>query len=437
MPNVLQLRQRAAELKTEVSMALKDCEAGIITPAALNRLMDRAEAEDAEIASGIAAHKKALRWGAAGAPETGATGPHQQGSEQSGLLQPRNRLASPMDLTTKQLGNIFEAGRRQLPTYSESVPSSFDSKAIGASDVTMKDAITEGVPGSLLPPTLQPTEQRVFEWRIEPTRVANFLVAQQGVGQAQEYVQWTGNAASPAAVKELGLKPDIGPELSTGTVRFEVIAALASLSKQLWSDFGDLQNWLPRILSHSLVNEENRILLSGSGTSPEPLGLLNFPGILTRAHGAITGDTELDTVRRAFNDIRVGEAFAEPDLLILNPSDLMSLQLLKSTTNLYVLQQDNPTALTDVTSSIFGVRAITTTQCPEGTALALNSALAATLYVRSGIEFVLVGGASGYQTDETLRYNKVIGRIEERLALAPVWAAAACKITGLSVPAGS
>jgi hypothetical protein len=31
----------------------------------------------------------------------------------------------------------------------------------------------------------------------------------------------------------------------------------------------------------------------------------------------------------------------------------------------------------------------------------------------------------------------MIGRIEERLALAPVWPAAMCKITGLSVPEGS
>lgn len=61
MVNVLEYKQKAAELKTEVGLKLKEVNDGTITPAAFTQYMENAKTQDTEIANVIKAYDNAAR----------------------------------------------------------------------------------------------------------------------------------------------------------------------------------------------------------------------------------------------------------------------------------------------------------------------------------------------------------------------------------------
>jgi len=63
------------------------------------------------------------------------------------------------------------------------------------------------------------------------------------------------------------------------------------------------------------------------------LGILNQPDILTRTIGS---DTPIDCLRKAFNDLRVGTAFAKANLVLTHPTTWAEVQLQNSEGGLYL-----------------------------------------------------------------------------------------------------
>lgn len=62
MPNVLELKQQAAELNRDVGVKLKECEAGTITVADFSTFMEGAEKKDKDISAGIKAYNAAQKF---------------------------------------------------------------------------------------------------------------------------------------------------------------------------------------------------------------------------------------------------------------------------------------------------------------------------------------------------------------------------------------
>jgi HK97 family phage major capsid protein len=89
------------------------------------------------------------------------------------------------------------------------------------------------------------------------------------------------------------------------------VAGLAKVSKQLFTDFDDVASFMPRELSNWIIQGENYQLLQGNGTAPNQKGLFNTTGTLTRQYDSTGGDTTIDTVLEAVNDIREGGAYTE------------------------------------------------------------------------------------------------------------------------------
>jgi hypothetical protein len=81
---------------------------------------------------------------------------------------------------------------------------------------------------------------------------------------------------------------------------------------------------------------ESNILLNGvSGTSNATFnGILQTSGTLTRAIGT---DSPLDCLSKAYVDLRVGAAFADPDLVLMHPSTLGALRRQKDADGRYVM----------------------------------------------------------------------------------------------------
>ncbi|HWS92501.1 MAG TPA: phage major capsid protein [Mycobacterium sp.] len=226
-----------------------------------------------------------------------------------------------------------------------------------------------------------------------------------------------------AAVAELAAKPDIGPQIVAKETSFAVVAGMASLSRQMFDDFTTAGPFIAQELYKSVVNEENNQILAGSGTAPNQLGLLNQTGTLTRT--LATPDTQIDTLVKAANDIRVGGAFADADLIILHPTDWLTIRTLKTTYGSYVLDVNDPNQLGGI-DNLFGIRLATSTQCTLGKAVVMDSKIAATVWMRQGMEIL-----SNQWGDWEFQNNAWTYRAEERFGLGVQYPLAICLVSGL------
>jgi HK97 family phage major capsid protein len=316
-------------------------------------------------------HKSAREWAGSadphpygGAPDQPAGIPQWQLPEGQGsrLAQRKWHAPSPFDLGQDQLAALFEAGKHKTAFSTRIGESGMRNKMLDSAGIRDKatTAVAEGAPGSLIPPILLP---QAYTLRLEPTRIIEFLVTgQPPTGQSVSWLQHSGNTNPAAAVAELNPKPDIAPQTAVKETTFSVIAGMASASRQILSNFESMIGFLPQELYKAVVLEENDQLLNGNGTAPNQLGLFNTTGILTRTYTSGGADTQIDTLVEAANDIRVGSAYADADLIILNPSDWVTIRRLKTTFNSYILDPNDPNTLGGV-DNIFGIRVVTSMSC--------------------------------------------------------------------------
>jgi HK97 family phage major capsid protein len=319
-------------------------------------------------------------------------------------------------LTAEQLGDLFSAGKNQMSFATTVGEGQVHNKSLGAggTGIHTKAALGEGAPGSLLPPILLP---QAFTLRLEPTRIAEYFPAIAAEGQSVSWVQHTSNtlAASAMAVAELQQKPDIGAVVASKTTHFTVVAGMATVSRQLFTDFEDVASFMPREIGKQVILGENFQLLQGDGTGTNQLGLLNQTGTLTRTYSSTGGDTPIDCVLEAVNDIRVGNSYATADLIILNPSDWTLMRKIKTSFGSYVLDPNDPNTLGGI-DNLFGVRVVTSTQCPAGQGVVMDSKIAVNIFRRWNLEVT----ANPY-SDSAFGTNAIIYRGETRFGLGVVY----------------
>jgi hypothetical protein len=83
-------------------------------------------------------------------------------------------------------------------------------------------------------------------------------------------------------------EPDISPTLTPFNSTYTVVAGLAKVSKQLFTDYDAVASFMPRELSNWIIQGENyqllqgNALISGSTVDYNQLGLFNQTGTLTR-----------------------------------------------------------------------------------------------------------------------------------------------------------
>jgi HK97 family phage major capsid protein len=191
-------------------------------------------------------------------------------------------------------------------------------------------------------------------------------------------------------------------------------------------DFGTFMSFVPAELMRAIIDAETDMVLNGTGSSPQMLGLLNTSGTLTRAIGS---DTPIDCIRKAMNDLRVGTSFVKPNLILTHPTTWADLTLQKSTTGQYLLNPNDANALGDL-NSVFGCKVITNTYCPAGTAIVADSEW---IYAWTRRGLTVDVNAHGVDADGTNMWtqNAVSFRCEERIALGVARPTAVNIVTGL------
>ncbi|MEB3048995.1 phage major capsid protein [Mycolicibacter sp. MYC123] len=315
-----------------------------------------------------------------------------------------NFSADPRFIPESDWRGLYEASVKRLPSYRVDIKSPF-----GEGNFTS---------GSL-PPVMLP---RALELPYEPDRLLDHFIQETApTGPGVEWVSHTGNQNTAGVVAELGEKPDLGMILTTNTASWVKIAATASVSMEAASDFKTFQSFVPGEIYRAIVDKETDTFVNDANH-----GLLHVSGTLTRAVGS---DTSIDAIRKAANDIRVGAAFGEANLIAMNPATWSSVSLSKSSTGQYLLSPDDPSAIGDL-KSIFGMTVVQNTHIPAGTALVFDTRKAVLRWVRWGFSLEINSqgsdGTTNFWTQNAIGYR---GEIREQIGVQ--YASAINILTGL------
>ena len=200
-------------------------------------------------------------------------------------------------------------------------------------------------------------------------------------------------------------KPESGITFTLASSAVVTLAHFIPMSRQVLDDSAQLESYVNGRLIYGLKLEEEDQLLNGTGTSGNIGGLLKS-GNFTAYNRAVTGDTKLDTLRRAITQAQLSEFTA--DTVVMNPADWEEIELLKATDNQYIMA--NPMMM--VGPQIWGKRVVATNSIASGTFLVGAMAMGAQIWDRQDAAVQI-----SYEDGDNFKKNMATLLCEERLAL--------------------
>lgn len=143
----------------------------------------------------------------------------------------------------------------------------------------------------------------------------------------------------PAAAwrNELAAVADVTPTMSGVDLTARSLACLIRVSIELFEDTPTLGDFLAEALAGAFGSEMDRVAMLGTGTAPEPRGVLNTAGITTQSNGA--NGTSALTLRSDWHIDAVAAARAtnfEPTATIVHPNLVARMQRNVDSTGQYV-----------------------------------------------------------------------------------------------------
>lgn len=135
---------------------------------------------------------------------------------------------------------------------------------------------------------------------------------------------------SPAFRNEATAITETDPTFSIVQMEPKMLAMMTKVSVELMADTVNLQTELPNIITRAMAAEMDRIVFQGTGSTPEPRGIINQSGIgNTSAGGALTNYAELLTAMTGINTLNAGP----PSAIVLHPRDYGTLAGLTAADN--------------------------------------------------------------------------------------------------------
>jgi HK97 family phage major capsid protein len=232
------------------------------------------------------------------------------------------------------------------------------------------------------------------------------------------YMEETTTTNAAAFVAEGGTKPESALAFTQRSSPVSKIATVLPVTDELLADVPAMRSYVEARLRLFLELAEETALLSGDGIAPNITGILNTSGIQTQAKG---GDPTPDAVYKAMVKIQTN-AFLDPTGVVFHPLDWQDIRLLRTADGIYIW--GNPSE--DAPERIFGLPVVKTTAMTQNTALvgAFNSA--AQIFRRTGVSFAISD-----QHSDFFITNKLMLRVEERLALVVYRPSAFATVTGI------
>lgn len=268
---------------------------------------------------------------------------------------------------------------------------------VKTSDMTMANTNT-GVVAS---------EQVIEEFKFNPSRsvhirslIPNGSTDAQTIRYPRE-TAYTDSAAAAAQGSALG-QSDF--DITAQSVNMEKIGTFVKVTDEMLSDTAGLSSYLAARIPGKVLSIEDNEILNGDGSSP------NLDGLFTDGTAFVTGSggafyqavesaNEYDVLVAAINQVAL-ENYSV-DTILLNPSDLHKIVLLKSTANEYLRQQ----IYTGIQPTIMGIPVTVNTAVTAGKFLAMDSRAATQYWIREnlGIEFSREDGTNFQSNFVTVR----------------------------------
>jgi hypothetical protein len=235
---------------------------------------------------------------------------------------------------------------------------------------------------------------------------------------AIKYMEETTATNGGAAVAEGGTKPESALAFTEKMSAVRKLATVMPVTDEMFADEPQMQDYVNQRLRFFLDLTREAQIVNGSGTAPNLRGILNTSGIQTQAKGA---DPTPDAVYKAMTLIRTG-AFLAADATVWNPADWQEVKLLRTADGIYIWGSPADGG----PDRIWGLRAVQTTALPVGTALVGAFNASSAKFRRSEMSF-----AVSDQHADFFITNKLMLRVEERLAFVVFRPAGFCTVTGV------
>ena len=178
-----------------------------------------------------------------------------------------------------------------------------------------------------------------------------------------------GQTAEGAAVGETSLDFDLL------TLPVVTVAHSVPVSNQVIQDSPALERFLNTRMNQFLMNRLEEEVINGDGSAGRYSGLTNT-GNFTE-YTPISGDTALDSIRKAVAEMEVAEFYASA--IMLHPEDWAAIEILKDQADAYILGNGGAASYVSqgMGANLWGVPVITSKSVAQGKFIAadLNSAV--------------------------------------------------------------
>jgi len=258
---------------------------------------------------------------------------------------------------------------------------------------------------------------RVVDFATRPLQVAQLIPQTTTTQAAIQYLEETTFTNNAAEIAEAGTYPEAALALTEQNVLVRKISVFLPVTDEQLEDETQVRGYIDNRLGFMVRQRLDSQILVGNGTAPNLRGLNNIVGIQTQAKGA---DTVPDAVYKAMTLIRtVGQA--EPNLVIMNPTDWMDIRLLRTADGVYIW--GNP--------SDAGPERIWGLTVSQAQAQTLNTGIVADtqfieLATRSGLDVQVSNSHSTFFIE-----GKLAIRADIRVALVVYRPTAVCTVTGI------
>lgn len=232
------------------------------------------------------------------------------------------------------------------------------------------------------------------------------------------YMEETTTTNSAAPVAEGGTKPESAIAFTERTAPVRKVATVLPVTDELLMDAPAMRSYIEQRLRLFLQLEEESQLLTGSGTAPQILGMTNVSGILTQAKGT---DPTPDAIYKAVVQIAVN-SFLDADGVVMHPLDWQDIRLLRTADGIYIWGSPADPG----PARIWGLPVVATVSQTQNTAIVAAFQTAMQIFRRMEVAF-----AVSDQHSDFFITNKLMLRIEERLAFPVYRPKAICTVTGI------
>ena len=198
-------------------------------------------------------------------------------------------------------------------------------------------------------------------------------------GHGFDFTQEQGSFDTAAETAEGATKPAGDLTLTDAQVVAKTIAHWFKLKRQQLSDVPALGTVVQNRLTYGVLRRLENQLVAGDGTGDNLTGILSTSGIASVAFAAGTALSDLSL--SGITDVLLSDA--EPDGVLLNPTDVQSMLVAKATGSGERL--DSEGAFGAMPQTFWGLPLIASRVVPVGTALVGDWAHGATLFVREGV----------------------------------------------------